>query len=71
MKITEKQRLMGIGIMAQIENHYREMNKYIELFNRIYTNSDDDKDHVFDSIYGYEEFDFDKIAEKLNIEVED
>lgn len=71
MNITEKQRLMGHGIMVMIENHYKELQKYTTLMESIF--EPDEKDlfssTICDMVYGDDCYDFDQYANNLGLKV--
>lgn len=71
MKITEKQRLMGIGIMTMVEKHYEETKKYVKLLEEWLEPDFTISSRVAGQIYGEEDYDFDNLLDKLNIEIED
>lgn len=71
MKITEKQRLMGIGVMAMIEKHYEETKKYVEFLEEWFEPDFTFSSQIADQVYGEEDYNFDNLLEKLNIEIED
>lgn len=69
MEITEKQRLMGIGIMAMAEKHYQKFREYEKILVEWF--GEDNEDFLSDQMYGYETFDFEEFLVRANINVED
>lgn len=69
MRITEKQRLMGIGIMAMAEKHYKKFREYEKILMEWF--GEENEDRLADIMYVYESFDFDEFLLKAKIKIED